>query len=159
MEPAYKLMSCLECYACTAATPIKNLSRDGVDWTGSPGATALVLFAKAALDPRDNLNRTQLAEASGVKDIPLYSQLEGICPNEIDILNHAIISIKKKFWTNPEMRTQTRDDAPSVFIKSKKWSAFVKLPEKTKLKLIEDGTLKSVKLKEFPEAYIYSAND
>ena len=155
MEPAYKLMSCLECYVCTAASPIKNLTGDGVDWAGSPGATALVLFAKAALDPRDTLNRTHLADASGVKDMPLYSQLEGICPNEIDILTHAITPLKKKFWPNADMRTQTIDDAPPIFVKSSKWSVFVKLPEKAKLRLIGDGTLKPAKFRDITEAYIY----
>lgn len=156
MEPAYRLMSCLECYVCSAATPVKGLSRDGVDWSDSPGAAALVLFAKAALDPRDDLDRKALAEASRVKDMPLYPQFAEICPNGIDILNDAIAPIKKKFWGEAGGTMQTKDDAPAVFVKSDKWSAFVKLPEETKKRLIEDATLKPVQFKEVAEAYIYS---
>jgi fumarate reductase (CoM/CoB) subunit B len=156
MEPAYRLMSCLECYVCTAATAVKGLSTDGVDWSGSPGAAAMVLFAKAALDPRDDLDRKALAKASGVKDTPLYSQLKEICPNGIDILNDAIIPIKRKFWDKADVTIQTKDDAPPVFVKSDTWSAFVKLPEEIKKKLIEEATLKPAQFKEVAEAYIYS---
>lgn len=156
MEPAYRLMSCLECYVCSAATPANGLSVDGVDWSGSPGAAALVLFAKAALDPRDDMDRKALAEASGIKDMPLYSQLKDICPNGIDILNDAIVPIKKKFWGKADGTMQTNDDPPPVFVKSSTWSAFVKLPEETKKNLIANATLKPVQFKEIAEAYIYS---
>lgn len=156
MEPAYRLMSCLECYVCSAATPANAIDTDGVNWSGSPGATALVLFAKAALDPRDHLDRKALAESSGIKDMPLYSQLKDICPNGIDILNDAIVPIKKKFWGKASGTAETSDSSRPVFVKSDTWSAFIKLPEATKAMLIADGTLKPVKFKEVAEAYTYT---
>ncbi|MFQ5874236.1 MAG: succinate dehydrogenase/fumarate reductase iron-sulfur subunit, partial [Dehalococcoidia bacterium] len=61
MEQAYGLSKCIECNVCSAAVPVKAVGSGGVEWDGYTGPAALVKFARFAFDPRDEMNRGDLA--------------------------------------------------------------------------------------------------
>jgi fumarate reductase (CoM/CoB) subunit B len=158
MKEAYKLMPCLECYLCTAAVPVRALTPNGVDWKEDKGTAALVLFAKAAFDPRDHLDRTALAENSGVKEIPLWPILKDVCPNGINILHDAIMPLKQRFFGSVQHDEQVQS-VSKCFVVGDKWCAFVLLTDDIKQRLIANGALRKESFKEIDDAYRYIRAD
>ena len=156
MEHAHRLSKCIECNVCTAAVPVKGITSDGVDWTGYTGAAALVRFARFALDPRDELDRTRLATDAGLKDFALYPELADICPQGIDIVQEVLVPMKRKYF-NVEGETRSANGATIVFVKAPKWSAFVKLTEEEKERLVGAGMLKPEEHPDIEEAYSFTA--
>ncbi|MFQ5873373.1 MAG: succinate dehydrogenase/fumarate reductase iron-sulfur subunit [Dehalococcoidia bacterium] len=156
MEAAYKLSKCIECNVCTAAVPVKGIVPDGIDWSGYTGAAALVRFARFALDPRDELDRTSLAANAGLKDFALHPELADICPQGINVLQEALIPMKRKYF-NLDQPSESGDGATTVFVNAPSWSAFVRLTNEEKDKLISAGMLKPEQHPDIEEAYILAA--
>lgn len=82
---SYKLMDCIECGICTSACPAYT----GVNGP-FPGPWALVQAAKFARDPRDELDRSDVIENSGVDNCMSCYRCEQVCPISIPIVSEAI---------------------------------------------------------------------
>lgn len=95
MNDAFKLMNCIECHVCTTSCPAVPESGpfdfSGRDFVG-PGA--IVQIAKAALHPRDEMDRSALLETAGLENCMTCGRCEEVCPNGIPIVTGAILPMR-----------------------------------------------------------------
>tara|TARA_Y100000588_G_scaffold359768_1_gene419049 strand:- start:1296 stop:2165 length:870 start_codon:yes stop_codon:yes gene_type:complete len=123
MDGAHRLSKCIECNVCTAATPVKSFDRDGVDWDGYGGAAALVRFARFVLDVRDQTERMNLAQVVGLPTFPLYYELDGICPQGIDIVREALVPANRRLFDNDGPEPSGKP--VRCFVRGPRWCGFV----------------------------------
>lgn len=150
MKAAYALIPCLECGVCNALVPVKLVNDDGVQWPGS-GPAALVRLARLALDPRDESDREETASKLGFTELSLYPELAHICPQGINILGDALSPLWEKFAKS--IRPPSVKPSSVGFIRSKSWSAFVRLEDDYKQKLANTGILVREHVRGIAEAY------
>lgn len=99
MLGSYKLMDCIECGICTSACPAYT------DVDGPfPGPWALVQAAKFARDPRDELDRSDVLESSGVDNCMSCYRCEQVCPISIPIVSEAIEPLRRMAAGGPTGR-------------------------------------------------------
>ena len=99
MLGSYKLMDCIECGVCTSACPAYT------DVDGPfPGPWALVQAAKFARDPRDELDRSDVIESSGVDNCMSCYRCEQVCPLSIPIVSEAIEPLRRMAAGGPTGR-------------------------------------------------------
>ena len=99
IEPAYKVMSCIECMCCMAACDVlaeEKFEKAGKDWGGFYGPAAMVQLAEVALHPRDSADRVSLALKGGLEYCLSCNSCTLACPNEIPILTGAIDKLRDK---------------------------------------------------------------
>ncbi|MBT5414017.1 MAG: hypothetical protein HOH66_15105 [Rhodospirillaceae bacterium] len=156
MDAANRLYKCIECKVCSGAVPVPDVTAEGVDWQSHAGPAALVRFARFALDPRDETERRALAERAGLGTMPLYADLEGICPQGIDILRDALVPARKKLL-GIEDEAPEPVEAVTVFVMARDWSGFVRLAEARKGELEAAGTIAAEDLPGFGTAYRLAA--
>jgi succinate dehydrogenase/fumarate reductase iron-sulfur protein len=101
---AFKLMSCIECYVCTAACPVLA-DADGHSFVG-PGS--LVQLAKVALHPKDRGNRAALALKADIYACVNCYQCSNVCPVGIDIVEDAIEKLKRICAAEPHGADETK---------------------------------------------------
>ena len=152
MEAADKLSSCIECNVCSAEVPVKSLGTRGIDWNGYSGPAALVKFARFVLDPRDETPRADLATRAGLREFPLYTSLEGVCPQGIDVRYDALVPSRRKLFSIEETEEVTVQST-RVFIIAREWSAFVRLTDEQKNQLVDAGTIKPKSVSGIAQAY------
>ena len=152
MEQTDLLQSCFECYLCSSAVSVAGISSDGPIWD-THGPAALTKFARFSLDPRDGIDRAQLADKSGLARFPLDPVLSSVCPQGIDLLQDAILPLRRKFGI--ENSAPAAVTSKAVFIKAKTWSAFVRLPLTTLESMRTDGKLTSIPGRE--AQFVFSA--
>jgi succinate dehydrogenase/fumarate reductase iron-sulfur protein len=87
------LRSCVECWACVAVCPV-SLKTDNAD------ALGMVKLARFATDPRDGVDRIQMAEDAGLqvytKSCPTCRACMDICPRGIDVYEDAVLVLAEK---------------------------------------------------------------
>ncbi len=152
MELAHNLSSCIECNVCTAEVPIHSLSPEGVSWDGYAGPAALVKLARFVLDPRDETDRTELALRAGLREFPLYTNLQNLCPQGIDIVQDALAPSQRKLFES-EGALAEPVGSTRVFLRGKQWNGFVKLADEHKSALVESGTIEPETITGIEEAY------
>jgi succinate dehydrogenase/fumarate reductase iron-sulfur protein len=138
MQAAHELSKCIECNICTAAAPIGRMDAHGIDWSEDAGAAALVRFSRFAFDPRDEIERFDLATRAGFGRFAPHEILRKICPQRIDIVDAALVPLRERFF---EGELPTCPQFETVFIMAKSWSGFVQLSANDKSKLQEDGKI------------------
>lgn len=88
---AFPLMTCIECYVCTAACPVlKDAEHDRFAGPGS-----LVQLAKVALHPKDEGKRASLAIAGDIYACVSCYECSNACPVGINVLEDAIEKLKR----------------------------------------------------------------
>ncbi len=152
MAAASRLYKCIECNVCTAAVPVTGFTSGGIDWEGYAGPAALVRFARFALDPRDETDRSGLAARSGLGEFPLFGALENVCPQGIDIVRDALVPARRKLLGLDEAEIDGTATT-TVFVMAHRWSAFLRLTEDRKRELMEAGTLTPESIPDLQEAY------
>ena len=152
MEPAHKLSACIECNVCSAEVAIHDLSSAGVSWDGYAGPAALVKLARFVLDPRDETERTELALRAGLREFPLYTNLQDLCPQGIDIVQDALAPAQRKLF-GLEGTLVAPAGSTRVFLRGKQWNGFVRLADEHKSALIESGTIEPETINDIEEAY------
>ncbi|MCC6887025.1 MAG: 4Fe-4S dicluster domain-containing protein [Hyphomicrobiales bacterium] len=93
----YKLMDCIACGICTSVCPAYT----GIDGE-FPGPWALVVTARYARDPRDEMDRSRDLENSGVDLCMSCYRCEDVCPVEIPIVAEAIDPLREMAARGPE---------------------------------------------------------
>jgi succinate dehydrogenase/fumarate reductase iron-sulfur protein len=152
MDTSNRLFKCIECKLCSGAVPVAGIGAEGVDWDGHAGPAALVRFARFSLDPRDETERQVLAERAGLGTMPLYAELESICPQGIDILRDALVPARRKLL-NLDDDTPQAIAATTIFVRARNWSGFVRLAESRRQELERVGHLAAEELSGFGTAY------
>jgi succinate dehydrogenase/fumarate reductase iron-sulfur protein len=151
MEPSNRLAKCIECHVCSAVVPAKGLGAEGLELPGRAGAAGLVRFARFVVDPRDEGDRRATAERAGMGEIPAEPVLSSICPQGIDILGEAMEPVRTKLLG--AKGSAPAEPSSVAFVKSRAWSAFVRLTDAAKSALTANGTLKKMDVPDLPEAY------
>jgi succinate dehydrogenase/fumarate reductase iron-sulfur protein len=104
MQPAFRLMNCIECYVCSSACPAVASSQDagagGRDYFAGPGT--LVQIAKAALHPKDELDRSALLEKAGIENCMSCYRCEEVCPVGIPVVTGAILPLRAIALKGPQ---------------------------------------------------------
>ncbi len=91
MKQAATALDCLSCLACFSACPVLDLGSE----TNFAGPAPLVQFAQVALDPRDGINRGQIAaDAGGIFNCVSCYKCEEACPVAIPIVSEIIEPLK-----------------------------------------------------------------
>jgi fumarate reductase (CoM/CoB) subunit B len=94
MSSSDALAACIECLLCVEACPVSTLKAKG--WAGP---AVLVQLARFALDPRDGLDRRELATHAGVTTCVgphgCHTQCEAACPTDVPILSGAILPLRE----------------------------------------------------------------
>jgi succinate dehydrogenase/fumarate reductase iron-sulfur protein len=95
MSDAYKLMNCIECHVCTSSCPAVP-DAGPLDFAGRDfiGPANVVQIAKAALHPRDEMDRSAQLEAAGLENCMSCGRCEEVCPNGIPIVTGAILPLR-----------------------------------------------------------------
>jgi len=145
-----KLQACFECYLCTSGIPASGISHDGIEPHGL-GPAAIVKLAKVALDPRDASDRGETVIKAGVSEMPLFDILSRVCPQNIDIIEDALLPLKKKYSVMTSVEEPT--ESIIVFIMAQKWSAFVRLSRHEVDSLSSVGVLVPVKIDGINESF------
>ncbi len=109
-------------------------------------------FARFALDPRDETDRRDLATRSGLGQFPLFTALEDVCPQGINIVQEALVPARRKLLGIDEA-TIDRTSMTTAFVMARRWSAFLKLADDQKSKLQEAGVIKSETIPGLAETY------
>lgn len=156
MTDVQKLIKCIECNVCTAATPAPSLNPDGVAWDGNAGAAALVRFSRFVLDVRDETDRRGMAVEAGLDRFPLFQDLARICPQGIDILEDAVLPARRRLFGEAS-GDPVALAASTVFVSAPGWSAFVRLADDRKRELLAAGVLAPRHLAGIDEAYNLNA--
>lgn len=103
MEGAATALDCLSCLACFSACPVLDLGNE----TNFSGPAPLVQFAQVALDPRDSMNRGEIAvETAGIFNCVSCYKCEEVCPVEIPIVSNIIEPLKARAYA--ESRSASR---------------------------------------------------
>jgi succinate dehydrogenase/fumarate reductase iron-sulfur protein len=86
------LRACIESYACVAVCPV-SLNTQNAD------ALSIVKLARFALDPRDGVDRPQMARDHGLelytKTCPTCRACMDVCPKQIDVYVDAVQVLAK----------------------------------------------------------------
>lgn len=97
VQRSFALMNCIECYVCSSTCPavLPPERRDG-DGDSRPfvGPGTLVQLAKAALHPKDELDRSALLEDAGIEQCMSCYRCEEVCPVGIPIVSGAILPLR-----------------------------------------------------------------
>jgi len=152
MESAHRLSKCIECNVCTAAVSANEFDSEGIRWEGYSGPAALVRFARFVLDPRDEMARRDLGISAGLKDFPLFSILETICPQGINIVEDALRPAYAQLF-GAENRATTELHSTAPFIMARKWSAFVRLSQHQRDILLRNRKFEQVNVPGVKEVY------
>jgi len=153
MEGVQKLIKCIECNVCTSAMPGPTIEADGMVWKRHFGAAALVRFSRFVLDARDDGDRSALGEMAGLQRFPLFRELDGICPQGIDVINDAVLPARRKLYGNADDARQEGEVPPS-FIKTHTWSAFVRLSDPDVRELLRAGWIVHTSIPGIERAYV-----
>jgi fumarate reductase (CoM/CoB) subunit B len=95
MEQAAAALDCLSCLACFSACPVLDLG----DETNFAGPAPLVQLAQVALDPRDGMDRGQLAmHVAGIFNCVSCYKCEEVCPASIPIVSRVIEPLKARAY-------------------------------------------------------------
>ena len=141
----FPLMNCIECYVCSSTCPAVAVTgpgprdRDGHrDFVG-PGT--LVQIAKAALHPKDELDRSGMLELASVDNCMSCHRCEEVCPVGIPIVSHAILPLRALAAKGPRglarfpldfaqnVRANADIHSASLFVKAHGlWRALLRLP-------------------------------
>ena len=103
MRRSFPLMNCIECYVCSSACPAVPLPED----RGRPGhhdfvgPGTLVQLAKAALHPKDQLDRSGMLEDANIESCMSCHRCEEVCPVGIPIVSGAILPLRAIAATGP----------------------------------------------------------
>lgn len=99
MKQAATALDCLSCLACFSACPVLDLG----DETNFSGPAPLVQFAQVALDPRDGMNRGQMAvDLAGIFNCVSCYKCEEACPVGIPIVSEIIEPLKARAYGQNE---------------------------------------------------------
>ena len=91
-KDAFPLMTCIECYVCTAACPVLA---DADHWEFA-GPASFVQLAKVALHPKDEGDRVALALKGDIYACVSCYECSNACPSGINVLEDAIEILKRK---------------------------------------------------------------
>jgi len=95
MQDAFKLMNCIECYVCTASCPaVPDEGPRDFDRRDFVGPGTLVQIAKAALHPKDRLDRSGILETGSLDNCMSCGRCEEVCPNGIPVLTGAVLPMR-----------------------------------------------------------------
>ena len=100
MQPAATALDCLSCLACLSACPVLDLGNE----TNFSGPAPLVQFAQVALDPRDSMDRGQLAvDLAGIFNCVSCYKCEEVCPVGIPIVSRVIEPLKARAYQSDKI--------------------------------------------------------
>jgi fumarate reductase (CoM/CoB) subunit B len=103
MLAAVTASNCVSCMACYSACPVLDLG----DVTAFSGPAPLVQMAQAALDPRDTLDRGQIAaDKAHIFECVSCYRCEEVCPVGIPIVTGVIEPLKAKAYQSRPKRHQ-----------------------------------------------------
>ncbi len=91
-EDAYKLMTCVECYVCSAACPVLG----DANHREFAGPASLVQLAKMALHPKDEGDRVAAALKGDIYACVSCYECSNVCPVGINVLEDAIEKLKRR---------------------------------------------------------------
>ena len=91
MIDPYKLISCIECYVCTASCPVF----EDAGHQSFAGPASLVQLARVALNPLDGADRVSLALKADVYACVSCYNCSHVCPVGIDVVGDAIERLKQ----------------------------------------------------------------
>ena len=93
---SFPLMNCIECYVCSSACPAVTGPgpRDSAGRRDFVGPGTLVQIAKAALHPKDELDRRGLLENASIDSCMSCYRCEEVCPVGIPIVSGAILPLR-----------------------------------------------------------------
>ena len=94
---AFPLMTCIECYVCSAACPV--LADAG--HFAFAGPASFVQLAKVALHPKDEGDRVALALKGDIHACVSCYQCSNACPVGINVLEDAIEKLRRKCAARP----------------------------------------------------------
>ena len=95
MEQAATALDCLSCLACFSACPVLDLGNE----TNFAGPAPLVQLAQVALDPRDGMDRGQLAvDVAGIFNCVSCYKCEEVCPASIPVVSRVIEPLKARAY-------------------------------------------------------------
>lgn len=96
-EDAFKLMTCIECYVCTASCPVLA----DADYRKFAGPASFVQLAKVAFHPKDEGNRAALALKGDIFACVSCYECSNACPVGINVLEDAIEKLKRRCVAHP----------------------------------------------------------
>ena len=152
MDSVHRLSKCIECNVCTAAAPVKAVTKDGIDWSEYSGAAAWVRFARFVLDPRDETDRRQIAQQAGLENFPLFFELDGICPQEIEIVRDALVPMNRRLF-GIDSNMEPTVPAFNCFLRGVQWSGFIRLTEQQTAQMIDQQLIYSMNIDGIERAY------
>lgn len=93
---SFPLMNCIECYVCSAGCPAvaADAERGVGEGRRFVGPGTLVQLAKAALHPKDELDRSASLEDAGIEGCMTCYRCEDLCPVGIPIVSAAIMPLR-----------------------------------------------------------------
>ena len=101
-QQLFKVASrCVECYACVSVCPVAARERHRF-----LGPANFVLLARHVFDPRDELDRTQIALSGGITLCDSCAKCSLVCPHEINPAKY-ILAIGRKLAISWEKGGQT----------------------------------------------------
>lgn len=104
VQDAFKLMTCIECYVCTAACPVLK----DADHREFAGPASLVQLAKVALHPKDEGDRVALALKGDIYACVSCYECSNACPVGINVLEDAIEKLKRQCAAQPASNPEAR---------------------------------------------------
>lgn len=153
MRAAHELSRCIECNVCSAEVPVGNITTNGIDWSDCAGPSALVKFARFALDPRDEADRRTIASRAGLRTFRDFRRLDGICPQGIDIAAEALAPTLRKLFDEPLVEARTVDSS-RIFVMAGAWSAFVRMTDAQRTGLLQSGRMTPRAIAGIDEVYV-----
>jgi fumarate reductase (CoM/CoB) subunit B len=90
-KDAFPLMTCIECYVCTAACPVLA----DADHRAFAGPASFVQLAKVALHPKDEGDRATHALKGDIYACVACYECSNACPVGINVLEDAIEKLKR----------------------------------------------------------------
>jgi succinate dehydrogenase / fumarate reductase iron-sulfur subunit len=103
-KDAFPLMTCIECYVCTAACPVLS---DAGEFSFA-GPASLVQLAKVALHPKDEGDRAALALKANIYACVSCYGCSNVCPVGINVLEDAIEKLKRQCAVAPIPHSEAR---------------------------------------------------